>query len=299
MNINVEQFVLIILMVFLLYFVMNKCSCNIEGLQSCPKTKVKSCVGNFGNCDNLFTADIVEGGFHRCEYASVGGYSLTFLPDSLRDKVPCEPKDIGGDCIISNPCSVYDKCVGGVEVLQVPENWLGLRGKFEEKNIPWDTVSEYKIFAKIYTYLPGNGVFGEHNIPDSVQFSVYGGHVDYESNMNVSWGSTHDEANDRILHDVYHEGVIFDKMKEIYDKLKINDILGVTYLDGSTFNYDYLAMFSGPRKQNTPTPNIIFFTSSDNYHPSELTSSDTVWQKSDSYTSDGDEPAIEFIAVEN
>lgn len=108
MNIVVEQILIIILIVFLLYFVMNKCSCNIEGIDTCPSEKVDKCIGQFGNCNNLYTEGEFGGGYHKCRYL-VAAFGFPPIVDGY---LPCEP-DTSADCKISNPCSVWgeDNCV--------------------------------------------------------------------------------------------------------------------------------------------------------------------------------------------
>jgi len=170
MNINVEQFVLIILMVFLLYFVMNKCSCNIEGLQSCPKTEVKSCVGNFGNCDNLFTTGVLSG-FHRCKYPKVGGLMpipLSVLPDAVRNNLPCGPEDNGGDCMYGPENCALDTCVdvrplgakiGGTRSVAGKEDKVGTI-----QSVRFNYIPETNPSAKIrYTYGEGDDTLEHYN----------------------------------------------------------------------------------------------------------------------------------------
>jgi len=114
MNINVEQILIIILIVFLLYFVMNKCSCNIEGIDTCPNKKVDACSLHYEDCDNLFTEGEYSG-FHKCTYpVSHAVAKILGLPSWLDKTVDaverCTP-DISADCKISNPCSVWGTCV--------------------------------------------------------------------------------------------------------------------------------------------------------------------------------------------
>lgn len=138
MNINIEQILLIILIVFLLYFLMNNCSCNIEGLQ-CPITKVDACVAHESNCNTLFTEGDASG-FHTCKQ---GGLFNAYRCISS-----------GTDCKIKNPCGYfpeYNKCLGGINILKVPAT-------MEDLNVTpystWINDKDNDAIVKSWCYFP-------------------------------------------------------------------------------------------------------------------------------------------------
>ena len=97
MNITIEQILLIVLIVFLLYFAMNKCSCNIEGMDTCLGKVADSCELHYTDCDNRYTVNKGNMGFHGC---TKGGFINAYRCIST-----------GKDCMYGSSACNEDTCV--------------------------------------------------------------------------------------------------------------------------------------------------------------------------------------------
>ena len=97
MNITIEQILLIILIVFLLYFVMNNRGCNIEGMDTCLGKVADSCELHYTDCDNRYTVNKSNMGFHGC---TKGGFINAYRCIST-----------GKDCMYGSSTCDGDTCV--------------------------------------------------------------------------------------------------------------------------------------------------------------------------------------------
>jgi hypothetical protein len=228
MNLGVEQFVLIILMVLLLYFVMNNRSCNIEGIDDCPKGQpVDACALHYTNCENRYTRGADGVGYHTCKTRQsapplagldwvgrkIGGKIGSGISDATH-AVGARCESSGVKCKLNNPCNIDGKgnfIEGITKCYDVQVLVLTTSLSYHPPNIQYTKVYHlYFVEDKMKRQIPIVTMWETTTGPGA---SADSPPVDMDGNSN---------SLDKDLNDLYNRK--FNIMKKLYDELGIRRI---------------------------------------------------------------------------
>ena len=101
-----DEILTCLLLIIVGYTIAKMFSKRCEGFTTCPSTNVDACLLHYSNCQNKYTDDSADSGFHTCKKGGfMNGYRCISSGDECR-------LDINKPCIYSSDC-ISGSCTGG------------------------------------------------------------------------------------------------------------------------------------------------------------------------------------------